>query len=79
MASIEELQSARLLKIQKLINAGMDPYPAYIPRDHSILEVKISFEEHIKQNKSLSIAGRVMIIRGQGAILFIVLQDGKER
>lgn len=81
MASIEELRDARLEKIKLLKEAGMDPYPASIPRDFSIAEVKNSFAEILPQSeeRNISIAGRVMIVRGQGAILFIVLQDGEER
>lgn len=81
MASLEELKSARLHKIEILKSAGMDPYPSLVPRDYSIEQVKSSFETLASQAEKsfISIAGRVMIIRGQGAILFIVLQDGDSR
>jgi len=79
MASIEELRDARLLKINKLKEAGMNPYPSSVPRTCSIKEVKESFEILEKEGKNISVAGRVMIVRGQGAILFIVLQDGIDR
>lgn len=76
MASLEELRTVRLEKLKMLKEAGMDPYPSSVLRDYSIKEIKDKFEE-IKD--SVSIAGRVMVTRGQGAILFIVLQDGSER
>jgi lysyl-tRNA synthetase class 2 len=81
MASIEELRDARIKKINLLKEAGMDSYPVSVFRDYSIKEVKESFDDLIKtsEEKNISIAGRVMIVRGQGAILFIVLQDGDER
>lgn len=79
MASIEELRSARLQKIEKLNEAGMNPYPASVPRDYSVKEVKESFEKLSGEGKDISVAGRVMIVRGQGAILFIVIQDGTDR
>lgn len=81
MASIEELRSARIAKIEKLKQAGMDPYPASLPRDYSIAEVKNSFDSlaPVSDTTPISIVGRVMIVRGQGAILFIVIQDGKDR
>lgn len=81
MASIEELRSARLSKINKLKEAGMNPYPSSVPRDYLIKEVKNSFDKLAPESekKNISIAGRVMIVRGQGSILFIVLQDGDER
>lgn len=79
MASIEELRQARLQKIEKLNEAGMNPYPSSISRTHTIKEVKENFKNLSEEGKSISIAGRVMIVRGQGAILFIVLQDGDTR
>lgn len=81
MASIEELREARLNKISKLKEAGINPYPSSVLRDYSIKELKDSYDSLLEesQNKNISIAGRVMIVRGQGAILFIVLQDGKDK
>ena len=81
MASIEELRDARLLKINKLKEAGMNPYPSSVLHDYSIKEVKDSFDKlaPLSEKKNISIAGRIMIVRGQGSILFIVLQDGDER
>ncbi len=75
MASFEELRNTRIAKLKKLQEAGVDPYPAKIPRDCSLAEVKNDFQE----GKTLSLAGRIMAIRGQGAILFVVLYDGTER
>ena len=81
MASIEELRNTRIKKIELLKEAGMNPYPVFVKRDYSIKEVKNSFDKiaSLSIEKNISIAGRVMIVRGQGAILFIVLQDGNER
>ncbi|MEI6660202.1 MAG: lysine--tRNA ligase [bacterium] len=81
MASIEELRSVRLEKIEILKKAGMNPYPSSVARTHSISEVKSSFDSLVSDSEKspISIAGRVMVIRGQGAILFVVLQDGDTR
>ena len=81
MASIDELRLARLTKINKLTDAGITSYPASVLRDYSIKEVKENFEKLAPESevKNISITGRVMIVRGQGAILFIVLQDGQDR
>lgn len=81
MASIEELRDTRLTKINKLKEAGMEAYPVSIPRDYSVKEIKESFEKlaPASEEKNISISGRVIVVRGQGAILFIVLQDGDER
>ncbi len=79
MASIEELKAIRLQKLEKLQASGMNPYPANVARDFSISELKTKFEDLVNSQKNVSIAGRVMAVRGQGAILFVVLQDGSEK
>ncbi|MFA6095429.1 MAG: lysine--tRNA ligase [Candidatus Paceibacterota bacterium] len=79
MASLEEIRKARLSKLELLKSAGMEAYPAKVPRDMSLAEAKQSFALHEKSGKPFSLTGRVMAIRGQGAILFVVLDDGTER
>lgn len=77
MASIEELRNTRIEKLEILKKAGMDPYPAKVPRTFCLFDARESFEQYKKENKTVSLVGRIMAIRGQGAILFIVLNDGK--
>jgi lysyl-tRNA synthetase class 2 len=76
MASLEELRKTRLAKLELLKKAGMDPYPSKAPRDFCLKDAKGNFSEYEKSQKSVSLAGRIMAIRGQGAILFLVLDDG---
>lgn len=78
MASIEELRSTRLQKLELLKKAGMDPYPSKVPRTFCLEDARKSFAEYESAGKEVSLAGRIMAIRGQGAILFVVLKDGKE-
>lgn len=75
MASFEELRDTRIAKLAKLKSAGMDPYPAKVPQTHTLSEIKEVFKDGLKA----SLVGRIMAIRGQGAILFIVLYDGTEK
>lgn len=77
MASIEELKAARLHKLELLKKAGLDPYPSKVPRTFCLADAKSNFSEYEKSAKEVSLAGRIMAIRGQGAILFAVLYDGK--
>ncbi len=81
MASIEELRIARLQKIEKLNSAGIEAYPSSVLRDFSIGYIKEKFDSLISDSEEsyISIAGRVMVVRGQGAILFIVIQDAGEK
>ncbi len=77
MASLEEIRLARLAKLKLLQDKGIDPYPSKVPRDFPISELKSSFDKY--SGKDASIAGRILALRGQGAILFAVLFDGSEK
>lgn len=79
MASIEEIRNVRLEKIEILKKAGMEPYPASVPRDMSLGDVRGGFAEREGDGNTYAIAGRVMAIRGAGAIMFVVLQDGADQ
>lgn len=76
MASIEELREARIAKIEKLKEAGMDPYTALSFRTHTISEAISGFEIIESGNKEITIDGRVLVTRGQGALIFFNFTDG---
>ncbi len=78
MASLEELRTTRLHKLELIKKAGMDPYPGRVPRTFCLEDARKSFEQYEKFGKEVSLAGRILAIRGQGAILFAVLFDGKD-
>jgi lysyl-tRNA synthetase class 2 len=73
MSRIDEIKEARVEKIKLLEQAGMEAYPSFVKRDFSLKELQDNFK-NLKEGTS--IVGRVMAIRGQGAILFIILTDG---
>ncbi|MCI5050968.1 MAG: lysine--tRNA ligase [Candidatus Pacebacteria bacterium] len=72
MASLDELRSVRLEKIEKLEAAGMKAFPEDIVQEINLKTITDSFEE----GKEVTATGRVMAIRGAGAIMFVVLNDG---
>lgn len=76
MASIEELKEARLQKINKLKEAKMNPFVSVCKRTHTIDEVIKNFLSFSENNEDIILAGRILIIRGQGAILFFNFSDG---
>jgi lysyl-tRNA synthetase class 2 len=78
MAGLDELRKVRLSKKEILENQGFSAYPASVLKTHKIIEVKEDFSNLEKSGASLSLAGRVLAIRGQGAILFISLLDAGE-
>ena len=78
MASLEELRDSRLKKMKILHDAGMEAFPSSVPKTHSLSKIRESFDELVKNETAVSVAGRVMSVRGQGAILFVPLYDGTD-
>jgi lysyl-tRNA synthetase class 2 len=77
MASEIEIRNTRIAKIELLKKAGFEAYPSKVPRDMCLKDARLVFDEYVKANKTISLTGRVTAIRGQGAIYFVVLDDGK--
>ncbi len=75
MASTEEIRDERLRKLNLLKERGINPYPASFDVSHSVEEAVRDFKK-LSKKKSLTLAGRVMAVRGQGAIVFINFSDG---
>jgi len=76
MSALDEIRSERLKKLEILRDRGIDAYPATTHRTHRISDVVTSFDALASSRDILTIAGRVMVVRGQGAILFADIQDG---
>ena len=79
MATLSELRAVRMEKLEKLREFGMDAFPASIPRTHALSEVLNSFDDLSVTNESISVVGRILSLRGQGAIMFVTLFDGTEK
>ncbi len=78
MASLEELRAERLRKLEILKVHGMDPYPSVSAREFSLAEIEKDFDE-FSEKGNITLAGRIMALRGQGALLFLDLNDGTGR
>ena len=76
MSSIDEIRDARIKKLELLKSKGISPYPAESNREISLKEAVDDFSVLEKNGEMKWIAGRIMSIRGQGAIVFITLNDG---
>jgi len=76
MASLEEIRTERLKKLEILKSRGVESYPSKVARDFSLGEVRSRFSELEPKKAKVSLVGRIMAIRGQGAIQFVVLNDG---
>lgn len=76
MSSFDEIRELRIKKLELFKKRGINPYPTESKRELSLQEALDSFSELEKSKITKWIAGRVMSIRGQGAIVFITLYDG---
>ncbi len=79
MATLAELRAVRMEKLQLLQNYGMDPFPASVPRTHTLTQIRADFTDIMEQGTILSAVGRILSLRGQGAIMFVTLFDGTDK
>jgi lysyl-tRNA synthetase class 2 len=66
---LQELRQIRLNKLKEIKDLGINPYPATPQRTHSIAQAKNLMDQEV------TIAGRVMSIRGHGNLYFLDLED----
>ena len=79
MSAIEEIRAERLRKLALLTEKGINPYPAVTKRTHHVAEVVAGFDTFVAQGTEVTLAGRLMIVRGQGAILFAdIFENGSK-
>ncbi len=75
MATLEELRQVRLDKIKILTENGINPFPNTSRQDYTLKQVVDDFQKLTTQ-KDLHLVGRVLAVRGQGAIVFVNFNDG---
>ncbi|MDP3965520.1 MAG: lysine--tRNA ligase [bacterium] len=74
-----EIRAERLKKLELLKKAGMEAYPAVSSRTADISQFLSDFEKREKSAEAVTLAGRVMSLRGQGGIIFADIFDGSGR
>ena len=79
MASIEEIRSARLAKLNFLVEQGINPYPVTARRDLPVKRAVDEFDELVSSNGSRYMVGRILSVRAQGKIIFLDFDDGSGR
>ncbi|MFE3993881.1 bifunctional lysylphosphatidylglycerol synthetase/lysine--tRNA ligase LysX [Streptomyces goshikiensis] len=66
-------------KLERIRAAGTDPYPVGIPqRTHTVAELKAAHPGHppgTRTGEEVTLAGRVMVVRDLGGVVFAVLRD----
>ncbi len=76
MASLEEIRIERKKKVDLLKEKKINPYPVFSVRDFSLEKIIEDFTKLSKRKKPIHIVGRVMALRGQGALVFFDINDG---
>lgn len=71
--------AARRAKLAALQAAGVNPYPAHVPEHESVALIRNKgnhlFPEGEPGDFGVGAAGRIMSLRGQGAVLFLDIHD----
>jgi lysyl-tRNA synthetase class 2 len=79
MTSIQDIREIRLAKKAQLEKIGINPYPSRVTKTHTLEEVIANFDALEKAETEVSVVGRIMSLRGQGALAFVDLFDGTSR
>jgi lysyl-tRNA synthetase class 2 len=75
----QRLRAVRLEKLEEMRSAGHEPYPYRFERTHTVSECRAGEKELTEPPTRVSLAGRVMSLRGHGKTAFGHLQDTSGR
>jgi lysyl-tRNA synthetase class 2 len=76
---LTEQEIVRREKLAAMRAEGIDPYPIEYPRTHTIAEVRAKYpdlEVDVNTGDIVGVAGRVMLNRVTGKLIFATLRDG---
>lgn len=76
---LNDLQKTRLAKLERLREAGVDPYPPRVERSHTARAVLDQFDTLAEGQAPLALAGRIVLRRPSGGSAFANLADGSGR
>lgn len=74
MASLNELRTERLKKLELLRGRGLEPFPAKTYFTHTLLEILTNWDNLLAQGIEVITGGRIISKRGQGGLIFVDLQ-----
>ncbi|MFJ2029219.1 bifunctional lysylphosphatidylglycerol synthetase/lysine--tRNA ligase LysX [Streptosporangium sp. NPDC087985] len=76
--AVPEQMRVRLAKLDRIRAEGGDPYPVGYPRTHTAAEVRQAhpgLPADARTGERVAVAGRVMLVRDHGKLLFVTLAD----
>ncbi len=74
MSQTEE-RAFRIKKLESIRKLGINPYPSSSKRTHTCSECVVFFDEYVESQKTVSICGRVRMIRKHGGSIFLTIED----
>ncbi len=80
--SLMEQREQRLKNLQSLIERGFEPYPYHYRASHQAAALHAAHADAAPGDafdEPVTVAGRVMLLRGMGKVTFATLQDGSGR
>ena len=75
---VDTERAHRLQKLEQLRERGVDPYPVGFRRDHTVADVRERFTglaPDAQTGEPVRVAGRLMLVRRHGGLLFATLAD----
>src|SRR3954467_10718690 len=76
---LPEQLRVRRAKLDRLRDAGVDPYPVSVPRTATLAEIREKhpdLEPDTKTGEKVGITGRVIFVRNTGKLCFATLREG---
>ena len=77
--STADSRNIRLEKLQQLCDQGTSPYPYAFQSTHTIQELRDQADTLLTEATPISLAGRLMAVRGKGKAIFANIQAAHER
>lgn len=73
------LEEQRLAKLERLQEAGIDPYPLRVERTHTTTDAKAAFTADEAVEIAVTVCGRIVSFRDMGKTVFAHIEDGYGR
>ena len=78
MEKLSDLERQRHIKLERIREGGIDPYPPRAQRSHTAAEALQGFETDEPEGE-ISLVGRLMSVRVMGKSTFAHIEDGSGR
>lgn len=76
-STLSRIRGQRIEKLERLRALGIEPYPSQASRSHGCGVIEAAFEA--LEGKRVTVCGRLMFMRRQGALTFAQIQDESGR